>query len=113
MRSQMPIMGSQGVSKGIHYLDDFLLFGKPGLGECADALHTALETCRTLGAPQGPSTVLTFLGICLDTRSPAARGQVAKATGMYSLMGRQERVQDLLSLLGLLHHAANLQGGLS
>ncbi len=104
------IMGTQGVSKGIHYWDDFLLFGKPGLGECADALHTALETCRTLRIPvapnkeEGPSTVLTFLGICFDTIK-LLRLQAC----IRSWEGKRVCIKrDLLSLLGLLHHAAKV-----
>ena len=59
--------------QGIHYLDDFLLFGAPGVPQCAVALCKALAQCASLGvtvAPvktEGPATKIIFLGIEIDT----------------------------------------------
>ena len=69
------ILASQDSVDGIHYLDDFLLFGAPGSQQCIEALTKALARCAHLGVPvapsktEGPSTVLVFLGIQLDTLS--------------------------------------------
>ena len=36
---------------GIHYLDNFLLFGKASGEECATNLVIPLEMCKSLGVP--------------------------------------------------------------
>ena len=57
----------------IHYLDDFLFFEPPGEREKLLTLDMALGTCAQLGVPiaahktEGPTHVLTFLGIKVDT----------------------------------------------
>ena len=62
-----------GVENFLHYLDDFLFVGPPASEQCLNTLRTAIETCTKLGFPvapvkvSGPATVLTFLGIELDT----------------------------------------------
>jgi len=69
------ILASKDGVKGIHYLDDFLLyvFGTPDPRQCGIALSKALAHCAQLGVPvasdrtEVPSTVLVFLGIQLDT----------------------------------------------
>jgi len=59
----------------LHYLDDFLFFGAPKTDNCYKALRVAKGTCMTLGAllaeekSEGPSVVLSFLGIELDTEA--------------------------------------------
>ena len=106
-------MGFQGVPLGIHYLDDFLLVGKPGVGDRAHSLQTALATCQTLGVPvaphkvEGPSTVLTFLGICLDTSNMEVRLPNDKLLRLQTCR-RTCIKRELLSLLGMLHHAAKV-----
>ena len=66
-------MYGSGVTSALHYLDDFLMFGKPGTSECANNLSRALAICRDLGLPvaehkvEGPTAVLIFLGIEIDT----------------------------------------------
>ena len=56
-----------------HYLDDFFVLWPPQQAECAEALRVAIDTCLELGVPvaqnkvEGPATVLTFLGIQVDT----------------------------------------------
>ena len=57
----------------IHYLDDFLIVGKPSSAECEIALQKMLHICKQLGFPiaerklEGLTTVITFLGIFLNT----------------------------------------------
>ena len=72
----------------IHYLDDFLFCGSAGSGKCTQNLASALTKCRDLGVTvaehktQGPSTLLAFLGIEIDTvhmqlRLPLEAGALA------------------------------------
>ncbi len=67
------VMHQHGISNSLHYLDDYLFLGSPGTKECADALRTALDVCNMLGFPvaihkiEGPSPVLSFLDIEIDT----------------------------------------------
>ena len=41
--------------EGIHYLDDFLLFGVPSAPQCGDSLCKALARCESLGVPVAPT----------------------------------------------------------
>ena len=65
----------QGIHFILHYLDDFLFLGSPGTSEARSAANTVTETFNSLGVPvaahktEGSSTVLTFLGIRIDTAS--------------------------------------------
>ena len=58
---------------GIHYLDDFLLFGESRSSQRAEGLCEALARCEALGVPvapgetEGPSTKMVFLGIQIET----------------------------------------------
>jgi len=67
------VIESHGVQHIMHYLDDYLLLGPPKSCECQRALETILTCCLNMGVPvadhktEGPSTVLVFLGIELDT----------------------------------------------
>ena len=67
------ILQEQGVSHIMHYLDDFLLFGSPGTSDSQKALNTVMQECSRSGVPiaehktEGPTEVLTFLGIEVDT----------------------------------------------
>ena len=63
------IIHQQGVDPVFHYLDDFLLMGLPGSGQCAAHLSVVLTVFAQLGIPiaqekvEGPSITITFLGI--------------------------------------------------
>ena len=52
-----------------HYLDDILLAGKVGTGECLQLMDRFRIICEDLGVPLaedktiGPSSILTFLGL--------------------------------------------------
>ena len=56
----------------LHYLDDFLLFGQPGMLEAGQAVDTAWVVFAEAGIPvaehktEGPATSVTFLGILVD-----------------------------------------------
>ena len=55
------------------HFDDFLVLGPPGK-TCAEHLSATLELCQELGflvmeeTTEGPTTVITFLGIKIDTQ---------------------------------------------
>ncbi len=106
----------KGASWLRHYIDDFVAVGSKGTNECAEAMTAFKETCQWLGMPldeskeEGPSEVLTFLGLVIDTvkmevRLPQEklselRGLLRKWRGMKSC-----RRRDLESLVGSLNHA--------
>ena len=101
----------------IHLLDDFLsIEGPEGDGS---ALARILEAFRSLGIPvnekkvDGPSTVIEFLGITLDTIIFEARlspEKVAKLTELLaSFKGRKKCTKkQLLSLVGSLSFACKV-----
>ena len=66
-------MKKKGVSWVAHYIDDFVTVGAPGSTECFTNARIMHEVCNTLGMPtepdkdEGPATVLSFLGLELDT----------------------------------------------
>ena len=122
----MWILHSRGVTSALHYLDDFLLLGPPSSKSCQAALCATLSTCEELGLPvapektEGPGTVLTFLGIEIDTvacllRLPQEKLRDLQATirkwmqsGPRPVPRRSGKKRDLLSLIGLLNHAATV-----
>ena len=67
------IIRERGVHHIAHYLDDFVVLGSPASSECADSLATMTRACADLGVPlaeeksEGPASVITFLGILVDT----------------------------------------------
>ena len=42
-------MGTRGLQRGMHYLDDFLIFRSPGTEECKGGLQLGLDVCHKLG----------------------------------------------------------------
>ena len=120
------ILHSKGADQSIHYLDNFLLIGPPDSPECAAALQTLLALCTELGVPvaeektDGPSTILIFLGIEIDTITMQLRLPHDKLKDLTTTLGRwmqggrspsprrTGKKRDLLSLIGLLNHAATV-----
>ena len=47
---------SEGVSRVMHYLDDFLILSRPGSTECHQSLETLLDVFRDLGVPVAPGS---------------------------------------------------------
>lgn len=97
------------------YLDDFFLAGKPKSNECHDALVTCSRLCKELGIPLSedktadPSTVLTFLGIELDSsamelRLPQDKIVKIKNELAFWVSNRTGTKRQLLSLIGLLQY---------
>ena len=122
--AMMWFLYERGARAALHYLDDFLLLGPPESTVCAQSLTMTLALCEELGFPvasektEGPTTVLTFLGIELDTSSqmlhlPDDKRERLLATisrwsshAMSPSFRRTGKKRDLLSLIGLLSHAA-------
>ena len=113
------IARQEGVAKILHYLDDFLLVGRPGSTECGKALSTLLGMFERLGIPvaseklEGPTQVLTFLGIEVDTSALEIRLPQAKLAELRTLVrswrGRKScSKRDLQSLTGKLQHACKV-----
>lgn len=99
---------SSGVT---HYLDDFLLMGKPSTGECASLLEAFSFLAQELGVPlaadktKGPTMRLTYLGIELDTiaqssRLPGEKVTALKETILQTLPLKKVTLRQIQSLLG-------------
>ena len=113
------VLASQGVPHQLHYLDDFLFLTKPHSVQGSNVLATALDSLRQLGIPvapsktEGPTTLLTFLGILIDTHRLELRLPSEKLANLNTLIqgwiGRRSCTRrELESLLGHLSHAATV-----
>ena len=113
------IAGQNGVSFLLHYLDDFLTIGPPSSPTCQHNLEVLTQICNYLGVPlafekvEGPSTVLSFLGIVLDTTSMEARLPEDKLTRLKNEVSQwinrtDARKREILSLVGSLQHATKV-----
>ena len=100
----------------IHYLDDFLTAGPPDTGDCQHNKDVTLATCSELGIPiapekvEGPSPVITFLGIELDTINMVIRLPADKFDSLLKVIPTWLRKSgctkcELLSLIGTLSFA--------
>ena len=123
----MWMLYERGIETPLHYLDDFLILSPTGSPLCGQALQTTLTLCDELGVssrpgekPQGPATTLTFLGIEIDSVAGQVRlphdkldrllttiNQWMKQADDPTPRGRGKK-RDLLSLIGLLTHAATV-----
>ena len=110
---------TRGVGWLRHYLDDFIIVGPPGSGVCGNSLSVALDTCSQLGVPVaaektvGPATVVTFLGVEVDTvemelRLPLRKLQKLKELVALWRVRKGCRKRDLQSLAGHLSHACKV-----
>ena len=111
------IMSKRGVSPVFHYLDDFITLGPPQSAKCQRNLESIIETCKLTGTPleedkcEGPTSVLTFLGMELDSINMEIRLPMDKLERLRRLLADWEgrkagRKRELLSLIGSLHHAS-------
>lgn len=107
-----------GISWLIHYLDDFLL-GGVSASECVSYMGVMFKVCSELGVPiaedktVGPSTMVTYLGIEIDTQEQTIRLPVEKLTEIKLLLhkwGRKKKCtkRELLSLIGSLSFACKV-----
>ena len=113
------IKKAQSVSHVDHYLDDFIFLGPPGSPECDRNMRWALDICRELGVPvaahkcEGPTPILTFLGIELDSTTVEIRLPYAKIVKLKNLIAswRSRKSccrRELESLVGHLCHACKV-----
>ena len=104
----------------MHYVDDFLTMGRPQTPECQHNLDILIQVCSLLCFPlaiqkvEGPTPCLDFLGITLDdTTCMEARLPDDKLTRVYHTVSnwldkRNATKREILSLVGLLQHAAKV-----
>ena len=113
------ILLDQGVSLILHYLDDFLAMGKANTTECQHNLELITRLCKFLGVPlkveklEGPTEVLIFLGIILDTlrlemRFPTDRLEELKEAIREWRRRNSCTKRELLRLIGKLVHATKV-----
>lgn len=109
----------EGVDCIYHYLDDFAVVGGPDSDACAQYLHTLIKTCNDLGVPlapekqEGPTTVITFLGIVIDTIKGELRlpkDKLDRLITSVSEWGRRRTCtrKELESLIGVIQHACKV-----
>ena len=102
----------------VHVLDDFL-FVSPSRADCQAALSEFKHICYLLGVPlapdktMGPSQILPFLGITLDTMAMQASLPEDKVIRMMHdtdtlLSQRKLKLKQLQSITGLLNFACNV-----
>lgn len=103
----------------VHILDDFLFLGKSNTNQCKRGLLTFCEITKALGVPLKedktvyPTTVLTFLGLELDSEAMEIRlpqDKLAKLRTELLAMSRRKKatLQQLQSLIGLLNFACSV-----
>ena len=109
----------RGIAFVIHYLDNFLTVGSPSSDSCQQNLDILMQLCNDLGVPlalekvEGPSTIISFLGILLDTvrmviRLPEDKLVRIKDTLSTWLEKKKATKREILSLVGLLQHATKV-----
>lgn len=112
-------VGCQGVEHIFHYLDDFLTMGPPASPICEENLLALERLCTSLRVPlapdkrMGPASVLTFLGIVIDTlrgelRLPDDKLQRLMDTLKVWLNRRTCTRRELKSLIGVLSYACQV-----
>ena len=118
------LINKRNITFACHILDDFLLIeppaSKPPLNSyCKSSLESMLSTFKTIGIPiadgktQGPSQVLEFMGILLDTTKMQSRLPLDKTKKILASFEQFERkksctLHDLQSLIGTLNFACKV-----
>ena len=107
-----------GIANLLHLLDDFLLI-QPTEDQCSKSLYLFLDLCHYLGIPMapektcGPSTILTFAGIELDTircESRLPEDKLLKCQHLIAVFLRRKKatLKELQSLIGVLNFACSV-----
>ena len=102
-----------------HYLDDFHTLGPPNSSQCEQSLAACIKLFADWGVPlhpdklEGPSTVMTVLGIELDSVALQARLPKEKFDRIMGLLDEWSckkhcKRKDLESLIGHLQHACKV-----
>lgn len=112
-------IAQEGVVNIFHYLDDFLVLGPPGSDDCFRYLSILERVCARLGVPlapekkDGPTSVIVFLGIVIDTLAAELRLPPDKLQRLLVMVTAWENKKcctkrDLESLIGTLQHACKV-----
>ena len=86
----------QGIRHIYHYLDDFVVLGSPSMAECSAYLSVLQRVCQELGVPlapekqNGPTEVLTFLGIEIDTIRQELQLPMEKLQSLLQMVNKWE-----------------------
>lgn len=110
---QYVVTEASGLNSLDHYLDDFMFIGSSGTQNCLRLMNTFQTICNQLGVPiaenktQGPTTVITFLGLTIDTilmmvRIPEDKLEKLKSSLQYLLTRKKIFLKEFESLVGLL-----------
>ena len=113
------IMQKNGVSYVDHYIDDFNPPGKGGTDECSRNRTVMHKSCEVTGTPVkpeksiGPTTIINFLGIELDTEVMEIRLPADKLARLVQSLNewRGKKAcckRELLSIIGLLSHVCKV-----
>jgi hypothetical protein len=100
-----------------HYADDFLFAGRADSSECTNLMSNFSSLCQELGVPLavektiGPSCVITFLGLEIDTleiviKIPPPKLSEVQQKLIETLNKKKITLKDLQSLTGLLNVCA-------
>lgn len=103
----------------IHYLDDFLFIGPAESHICSEMLGCFVNICDSFGIPLanektvGPTSVIEFLGITIDSVAMEFHLPMDKIIKMRSLIKkflskRRALLRDVQSLLGLFAFASRV-----
>ncbi len=103
----------------VRYLDDFLIVGAPGTTECSEYMTILLAVFSHLGIPvaseklEGPTSVIIFLGIEIDTINMILRLPAKKLDELQQLIKswlerRSCHKRELQSSVGKLQHACKV-----
>ena len=113
------VVRQTGVEVVLHYLDDFLLVGRPASIQCRVDLQRLLGVFCWLRIPvameklEGPVTCLPFLGIELDSELMCLRLPLEKLAELRTLVAQWTHkkvciIRELRSLVGKLQHACKV-----
>ena len=108
-----------GIPYILHYLDDFIIVAPPDSPLCQCYMDILMRECFILKVPiaahktDGPTAVIIFLGIIIDTLKGELRLPEEKLKRLKDLLrewsGRRSFVRkELESLIGLLNHACKV-----
>ena len=113
------VLCREGVSSCLHYIDHFLTAGVPNSTQCAQNLQLLQSTCHRLGLPlatekiEGPTAVLTFLGVEFDTDQmqmwlPQEKLDHLQVAVSGCLQRKVATKREMRSLIGELAHACKV-----
>ena len=104
---------------GTNHLDDFAILGSPNSEECYRHLCCLQTVATELGVPlapdkqDGPTTVIVFLGITIDTVSQELRLPEDKLCRLFKTVTEWKDCKvctrrEMESLVGILQHACSV-----